>query len=39
MPIAYNINLMLADKSGAAILFETYDGNKAWEEINVQLSI
>lgn len=34
MPIAYNINLMLADKSGAAILFETYDGNKAWEEIN-----
>lgn len=34
MPIAYNINLMLADKTGAAILFETYDGNKAWEEIN-----
>ncbi len=34
MPIAYNINLILADKSGKVVLFETYDGNKAWEEIN-----
>ena len=29
MPIAYNINLLLADRAGNAALFETWDGNKA----------
>lgn len=29
MPIAYNINLILADKFGRAVLFETLDGKKA----------
>lgn len=28
MPIAYNLNLMLVDKSGQAALFETLDGNR-----------
>lgn len=34
MPIAYNINLLLADKTGKAILFETFDGAKAWKLID-----
>lgn len=34
MPIAYNINLMLADKSGKAVLFETLDGVKSYEVID-----
>lgn len=34
MPIAYNINLLLADKTGRTVLFETLDGKKALEEIN-----
>lgn len=33
MPIAYNINLYLADASGKAALFETMDGKSAYEEI------
>lgn len=34
MPVAYNINLILADKTGKAVLFETFDGAKAWKEID-----
>lgn len=34
MPIAYNINLLLADKTGKAVLFETFDGKKAWKQID-----
>ncbi|WFD10911.1 C45 family autoproteolytic acyltransferase/hydolase [Tepidibacter hydrothermalis] len=34
MPIAYNINLILADKFGRAALFETLDGKKAVQEID-----
>ena len=34
MPIAYNINLYLADPSGTGILFETMDGEKAYEQIS-----
>lgn len=34
MPIAYNINLILADKTGRAVLFETFDGTKAWKQID-----
>jgi len=34
MPIAYNINLMLADKTGKAALFETLDGKKAVQRID-----
>lgn len=34
MPLAYNINLMLADKTGKAVLFETVDGEKEWKLIN-----
>lgn len=34
MPIAYNINLILADKAGRAVLFETYDGAKEWKRID-----
>lgn len=33
MPIAYNINLYLADAAGNAVLFETMDGEKAYERI------
>ncbi|BDR80493.1 hypothetical protein N072000002_07490 [Clostridium tetani] len=38
MPIAYNINLLLADKTGKVILFETYDGTKAWKMIDATTS-
>lgn len=34
MPIAYNINLIIADKSGKAALFETLDGKKAVQKID-----
>ena len=34
MPIAYNINLVLADKTGKAVLFETFDGAKEWKQID-----
>lgn len=34
MPIAYNINLIIADKTGKAILFETFDGEKDWRQID-----
>ncbi|WP_304942315.1 C45 family autoproteolytic acyltransferase/hydolase [Vallitalea guaymasensis] len=34
MPIAYNINLILADKNGRAALFETLDGRKAVQKID-----
>jgi predicted choloylglycine hydrolase len=34
MPIAYNLNLMLADKSGNAALFETLDGRAAFKKIS-----
>lgn len=33
MPIAYNINLYLADASGNAALFETMDGEQAFRQI------
>ncbi len=33
MPIAYNINLYLADAKGHGVLFETMDGEKAWKYI------
>lgn len=33
MPIAYNVNLFLADSSGTGILFETMDGEKAYTSI------
>lgn len=33
MPIAYNINLLLADKEGNAALFETLDGKSAFKMI------
>lgn len=34
MPIAYNINLVLADKTGKAVLFETFDGEREWKLID-----
>jgi len=34
MPIAYNINLLLTDKTGKAVLFETFDGTKEWKAID-----
>lgn len=34
LPIAYNINLLLGDKSGNAALLETLDGRKAVKYIN-----
>lgn len=33
MPIAYNINLLIADASGKAVLYETLDGISAHKEI------
>ncbi len=33
MPIAYNLNLLLADKAGNAVLFETLDGSSAFKRI------
>ncbi|MDR2977541.1 MAG: C45 family peptidase, partial [Streptococcaceae bacterium] len=33
MPIAYNMNLVLADKDGNAVLFETLDGRSAQRQI------
>ncbi len=33
MPIAYNINLLLADKAGNAALYETFDGKSAYKRI------
>lgn len=34
MPIAYNINLLIADKGGNAALLESFDGEKAVKKIN-----
>ncbi|KAF1297195.1 choloylglycine hydrolase [Enterococcus sp. JM4C] len=34
MPIGYNINLILADKDGTAVLFETLDGVKSFKKID-----
>ena len=34
MPIAYNLNLILLDKSGASALLETLDGKKAVKQID-----
>ncbi|GAU78479.1 C45 family peptidase [Fusibacter sp. 3D3] len=34
MPIAYNINLLMADVSGRAVLYETLDGTSAYVEIH-----
>ncbi|MBF4691947.1 C45 family autoproteolytic acyltransferase/hydolase [Fusibacter ferrireducens] len=34
MPIAYNINLLIADASGRAVLYETLDGASAYKEIH-----
>lgn len=34
MPIAYNMNLILTDKSGHAVLYETLDGRKAYQSID-----
>lgn len=34
MPIAYNLNMILADKHGNAALVETLDGRKAFKSIN-----
>lgn len=34
MPIAYNLNLILLDKSGASALLETLDGRKALKQID-----
>jgi predicted choloylglycine hydrolase len=36
MPIAYNINLLVADKSGQAALIETFNGKKAVKKIDAQ---
>ncbi len=38
MPIAYNINLLLADKAGNAALFETLDGKSASKRIGPDTS-
>lgn len=34
MPIAYHLNLMLADSTGTAVLFEAIDGIKGYRRIN-----
>ncbi len=34
IPIAYNINLILADDKGNAVLLETIDGHKAYQQIS-----
>ena len=34
IPIAYNINLLVADKNGSAVLFESFDGNKCIKKID-----
>lgn len=34
MPIAFNINLYLADSTGRAVLLETLDGHKSYKEIS-----
>ncbi|MBE5962061.1 MAG: acyl-CoA--6-aminopenicillanic acid acyltransferase [Lachnospiraceae bacterium] len=34
MPIAYNINLLLADKKHNGVLFETMDGERAWRRLS-----
>lgn len=34
MPVAYNINLLMADKTGKAVLLESYDGVKDWKMID-----
>lgn len=38
MPIAFNINLYLADAKGNAVLLETIDGHKAYKQISRQTS-
>ncbi len=35
MPIAYNINMLMADKAGKAVLLETFNGEKAVKRIDV----
>lgn len=34
MPIAFNINMLVADKNGNAVLVETLDGRKAVKKID-----
>lgn len=34
IPIASNINLMVADKKGQAALIESFNGKKAWRKID-----
>lgn len=34
IPIAYNINLIIADKNGNVVLLETMDGHMAYKQIN-----
>lgn len=34
MPIAYNINMIAADKNGNAVLLESYNGEKAYKKID-----
>ncbi|MEM1486266.1 C45 family peptidase [Oscillospiraceae bacterium PP1C4] len=36
MPIAYNINMLVADKNGCAALIETFNGMKAVKRIDAQ---
>ncbi len=38
MPIAFNINMMVADKNGNAALIETFDGRKAVKKIDADSS-
>lgn len=38
MPIAFNLNMMVADKNGNAALIETFDGRKAVKKIDVNSS-
>ena len=38
MPIAYNINLIIGDSSGNAVIYETLDGKKHYKKISHQNS-
>lgn len=38
MPIAFNINMIVADKNGNAALIETFDGRKAVKKIGIESS-
>ncbi|MTI55709.1 C45 family autoproteolytic acyltransferase/hydolase [Geosporobacter ferrireducens] len=39
MPVPYNINLLMADASGSAVLYETLDGNAVYGEISSEDAI